>query len=58
MYFSDTQLIKALKLLEKAHIFFGVTFLVCKQAGLPVGHAIEFAINQEEKLFLEKALGH
>jgi hypothetical protein len=53
MYFSDTQLIKALKLLEKAHIFFGVTFLVCKQAGLPVGHAIEFAINQEEKLFLE-----
>jgi len=54
MYLSHHQLVNALKLLENVHIFFGVTFLVCKQAELPVGHAIEFPINQEEKLFLEK----
>ncbi len=54
MYLNHVQIINALKLLEKVHIFFGVTFLVCKQAEIPVGHAIDFAINQEEKLFLEK----
>lgn len=54
MYFSQYQLVQAIKALEKVHTFFGITFLVCKQAELPLAQTAEFAINHAEKLFLEE----
>lgn len=40
--------------LRKVHPFFGVTFLVCKKAGLPVGKTMAFPINAEEEKFLKE----
>jgi predicted ATPase len=38
--------------LSVLHPFFGITFLVCKQAKLPVGKKVSFPINNAENEFL------
>lgn len=43
---------QSLSQLSGIHPFFGVTFLVCKQAELPVGTMTTFSINNAEKDFL------
>jgi hypothetical protein len=54
MFLSIEQISKSLANLESIHPFFGITFLVCKAAKLRVGSAIKFAINAEEKKFLDQ----
>ncbi|MEP0783767.1 ATP-binding protein [Coleofasciculus sp. FACHB-129] len=40
--------------MEQVHPFYGITFLACKQANLPVGNTKEFSLDMENKRFLEK----
>lgn len=54
MFLRLEQINKSIISLESAHPFFGITFLVCKTVKLPVGSAIEFPINAEEKKFLDR----
>lgn len=53
-YLSLQQIQKSLKTLESVHPFFGITFLVCKHARLPVGRAIEFQLDAANKEFLDR----
>jgi len=53
-YLSLLQIGKSIKNLESVHPFFGITFLVCKVARLPVGETIEFQLDAANKEFLEK----
>ena len=43
---------RAIDQLSHVHPFFGITFLVCKQAKLPVGSSEAFLINNAEEKFL------
>lgn len=54
MFINLRQVKTSLEKLERVHPFYLLTFLVCKQAKLPVGKAIDFAINQEETEFLRQ----
>lgn len=40
--------------LRKVHPFFGITYLVCKRAKLPVGKSVTFPINKSEQEFLQE----
>lgn len=52
--FLDFEIIRrSLDELSVFHPFFGITFLVCKLEGLPIGNSRSFEINNEEKRFLE-----
>jgi hypothetical protein len=54
MFFSQRQIEKALKALESVHPFFGTSYLVLKQAGLPVEEATRVHDIREEEQFLRK----
>lgn len=54
MFFSQRHIEFALIELETVHPFFGTSFLVFKQSGLPVGETIEFPINRLEENFLRE----
>lgn len=54
MFLNIEQIRKSLENLEAIHPFYGLTFLVCKAGKLPVGSAVEFPINAEEKKFLDQ----
>ena len=54
MFIAQRMIEEALKTLESVHPFFGVTFLVCKEGELPVGHLIPFPINRKEEEFLKE----
>ncbi len=54
MFFSQRQIEKALKALESVHPFFGTSFLVFKQADLPVEEATRVHSIREEEQFLHK----
>lgn len=54
MFLSLPQIRESLKHLEQVHPFYGMTFLVCKKAALPVGSTFEFNLDSENKNFLEK----
>ncbi len=52
MYIAFEQIKNCLARLGVFHPFFGITFLVCKKAKLPVGRRTSFPINREEEEFL------
>ena len=54
MFLSKAQIERSLQKLESVHPFYGITFLVCKAAQLPVGKTIEYLIEQAEEEFLKK----
>jgi hypothetical protein len=53
VFLSLDQIVQSLKNLESIHPFYGITFLVCKTADLPVGKSISFAISDQETEFLD-----
>ena len=54
MFLSQSQIEDSLESLKLVHPFFGISFLVCKNANLPVGKTLSFLINHEEEKFLQK----
>jgi len=54
MFLAIDQLKKSLKNLESIHPFYGITYLACKAAGLPVGKAVPFPISDKETAFLDQ----
>lgn len=52
-YLSLRQIEEAITLLKPFNAFFGVTFLAVKQAELPVGRAIPFRMDAENRRFLQ-----
>src|SRR5690349_20552403 len=54
MYLSLKTIQEALAGLQNVHPFFGVTFLVCKQADLPVGATKPFPLQSAEIDFIER----
>jgi AAA ATPase domain len=54
MYLSLETIQEALAGLAQVHPFFGVTFLVCKQAELPVGETKPFPLQSAEMDFIER----
>lgn len=54
MFIRLEQIKLALEKLESVHPFYGITFLVCKAANLPVGDTTEFSITEAEKRFLDQ----
>ena len=53
-YLSLKQIEEAVTALRPFNAFFGVTFLAAKQARLPVGRAISFRMDAENKRFLQQ----
>jgi AAA domain, putative AbiEii toxin, Type IV TA system len=53
MFLKIEQIRKSLEPLKFLHPFYGITFLVCKKAPLPVGTTIQYPINAKETEFLE-----
>ena len=56
-YFSGIQIEEALRVLERYNAFFGITFLVLKKAGVPVGSKMRLRLDAENKKFLEEHYG-
>ncbi|BAZ28696.1 hypothetical protein NIES4074_11300 [Cylindrospermum sp. NIES-4074] len=54
MFLSIEQIRDSLKYLEQVHPFFGVTFLVCKKAEMPLGYASQLSLDSQIKDFLDK----
>lgn len=54
MYFTSEQIARSIHALASVHPFHGITFLACKQAGLPVGRAIVFPLDAETDKFLRE----
>ena len=54
MYIRQELVSEAIEHLSRVHPFFGITFLVCKRADLPVGNAVPIPINTEEQNFLDQ----
>jgi hypothetical protein len=54
MFITAAYIRQALSQLEKVDPFFGITFLVCKKACLPIGSMIELSLNEENKNFLDQ----
>src|SRR5437016_1382850 len=54
MYFQATQIAKSIQALADVHSFHGITFLACKEARLPVGRSVEFAMDGSTDAFLKK----
>jgi hypothetical protein len=52
MFIAFNQVERSLERLRDFHPFFGTTFLVCKQAGLPVGETTHIPINAKEDEFM------
>lgn len=52
MFIAFSQVERSLERLRNFHPFFGTTFLVCKQAKMPVGQTIRIPINAKEDEFL------
>ena len=52
MYLALDLVRRALLELRDVHPFYGITYLVCKKAKLPVGASVHFAINKAETDFL------
>ena len=52
-YLSLKQIEEAITALRPYNAFFGVTFLAAKRAQLPVGEAIHFRMDAENRRFLE-----
>lgn len=53
MYLSLQYILESIKRLNHVHPFFGITFLTCKKALLPVGNATEFPMDKYTKNFLD-----
>ena len=56
-YFSSFQIDEALRVLEPYNAFFGITFLVLKKVGVPVGSKMRLRLDAENKRFLEDHYG-
>ncbi len=54
MYINFDYIREAVSQLENIHPFYGITFLACKRADLPVGSAIPLAIGVVETEFLQE----
>ena len=54
MYLREEVISDALPRLAELHPFFCITFLVCKQAKLPIGRMTSFPINNAEEKFLRQ----
>ncbi len=54
MYFTPEQIARSIHALASVHPFHGITFLACKQAGLPVGEAIVFPLDAKTDKFLKE----
>lgn len=54
MFLKTEQIKESLEPLKSLHPFYGITFLVCKKAPLPIGDAIPYPINAKETEFLEE----
>lgn len=54
MFIALQQVEQSIAQLSSFHPFFGITYLVCKAAELPVGKMAHFAINAEEEKFLQE----
>jgi len=54
MFLKIEQIRESLEHLKSLHPFYGITFLVCKKAPLPVGDTIQFPINARETEFLDE----
>ena len=54
MYFRREIVAESLKRLDQVHPFFGIGFLVCKQAKLPVGKMMAFGFGHAEEQFLRE----
>jgi hypothetical protein len=52
MFITFSQIERSLERLRDFHPFFGTTFLVCKQAGMPVGKTMRIPINAKEDEFM------
>jgi hypothetical protein len=53
MFLKIEQVRESLEPLKSLHPFYGITFLVCKKAPLPIGNTIQYPINAKETEFLE-----
>ncbi|MFP5261215.1 MAG: AAA family ATPase [Blastocatellia bacterium] len=53
MFLTADQIRDSIEHLESVHPFFGITFLACKQARLPVGKPTEFYMDSVTKDFLD-----
>ncbi|WP_143780484.1 AAA family ATPase [Leptolyngbya sp. 'hensonii'] len=54
MFLKTEQIRESLEHLRTLHPFYGITFLVCKKAPLPIGSTIQYPINSKETEFLEE----
>ncbi len=54
MFLKIEQIRESLEPLKFIHPFYGITFLVCKKASLPIGDTIQFPINARETEFLDE----
>ena len=54
MFIRQQYVADAVENLSRVHPFFGITFLVCKLARLPVGSTTSLPINTEEQNFLDR----
>lgn len=54
MFLRQEIVMEAVDRLSAFHPFFGITFLVCKQRGLPVGEMASIPINNAEEDFLRE----
>jgi hypothetical protein len=54
MFLSQAQVRCAVEEIESIHPFFGISFLVFKEANLPVGRTVQVLINHKEDEFLNK----
>ena len=53
-YFSGHQVEEALRVLERYNPFFGITFLVLKRAGVPIGSRVRLNLDAQNRRFLEE----
>lgn len=54
MFLSIRQVEESIEKLKSVHPFYGITFLVCKREGLPIGISIPFQISLKETVFLDE----
>ena len=54
MFISQYQIQSSVESLKGVHPFFGISFLVLKESGLPVGKTTNLPINHKEDEFLKK----
>ena len=54
MYLSEFAVKYALDKLKSCHPFFGITYLACKKANLPVGEPVSISLSKVEEDYLQK----